>query len=315
LQGYEGDNGPAVNAKLHAPIAIYYDKVTGSKFIAELHRCTIRMINAVGIISTIAGVAGTCDGTGFNKPFALSMNSFGSLIIADFGNNLIRQLTKGTDNTWTTITIAGGGSVSLENEGDEGFAADSHISSPSGIWVDKQDNIFIAESFSHRVRVIKKEDGKIYNVAGTPGVKGTETTLWRPRGIWGDETTHYKLFIPDTMNRRIVSIGLAIAAPSSSPSTLPSSEPSSEPTCPSSVPSSIPSSSPITSQPTNPSSAPSGSPSLSPTSAPSYVYAGGIITTIAGGEDLTTNHDGFSVITGEGVSALSDPLVAAGINN
>jgi hypothetical protein len=212
-------------AKLHAPVAIYYDKRTGRKFFTEIHKCTIRMVDTTGIITTIAGVVGSCrlsvDGpalsTKLSKPFALSMDSAGHLLIADFGNNRIRQLTINGN----MITIAGGGIDSVE-DGDNDLAINAYVSSPSGIWVDQYDNIFISESFGHRIRQIKSSDGKIYNMVGKAGTKGTVDTLWHPRGIWGDESIHFKLFIPDTLSRRIVSMNLPQLSPSSHPSSAPS---------------------------------------------------------------------------------------------
>jgi hypothetical protein len=69
--------------------------VTGRKFITEVHKCTIRMI-ASGIITTCGmDVDGVAVSSKLYKPFALSMDSLGRLLIADFGNNRVVQLTIG----------------------------------------------------------------------------------------------------------------------------------------------------------------------------------------------------------------------------
>jgi hypothetical protein len=166
------------------------------------------------------------------------MDSLGHLLIADFGNNRVVQLTIGGN----LVTIAGNGlAVAGAAEGDEDLAVNAHVSSPSGLWVDRHDNIFISESFGHRVRHIKASDGKIYNMIGKVEEKGGLTSLWHPRGIWGDDTFELKLFVPDSLNHRIITIQLASPEPSSRPSLHPSSVPS---TRPSDHPSSEPSSSP-----------------------------------------------------------------------
>jgi hypothetical protein len=213
VEGYAGDGGLASSAKLHAPIAIYYDKNTKNKYIAEVHRCTIRMIDGqTNLISTIAGVMGSC---GFNgdgpalsstlfKPFSLFMDTSGhNLLIADFGNNRIRSLNL---QTHTLSTVAGGGVDGFE-DGDRELATSAYIASPSGVWVDHSNNIFISESNGHRVREINADDGKIYNIVGLPGRKATADSLWHPRGVWGDESTN-QLFVSDSLNRRIVSFAL-----------------------------------------------------------------------------------------------------------
>jgi hypothetical protein len=291
VQGYSGDHGQASSAVLHAPVAVYWDITTGRKFITEVHKCTIRMIDASGVITTIAGTAGTCgmdvDGVAVSsklfKPFALSMDSLGHLLIADYGNNRVVQLTIGGN----LVTIAGKGLATLgATEGDEDLAVNAHVSSPSGIWVDRHDNIFIAESLGHRVRQIKASDGKIYNTIGKVEEKGTLTSLWHPRGIWGDDTFELKLFVPDSLNHRIVTIQLASpepssfpssrpsllpsAVPSGQPSDHPSSEPSSFPSSrPSLLPSSVPSAQPSDHPSSEPSSFPSSRPSLLPSAVPS----------------------------------------------
>jgi hypothetical protein len=219
IQGYSGDNGKARAAELHAPIAIYWDRETKRKFIAEVHKCTIRMIDPSGKISTIAGIAGNCgmDVDGLAKtsrlfqPFALSMNSIGHLVIADFGNNRIVELTIGGDMK----RIAGGGSSSLESTSDNELAVNTNLSSPSGIWVDQNDNIYIAETFGHRVRQVKADDKKIYDVVGAFNVNGTQSDVWHPRGIWGDDNSEYKLYIPDSLNHRVVALSLRSPSPNS----------------------------------------------------------------------------------------------------
>jgi hypothetical protein len=278
VQGYSGDGDQASLAVLHAPIAIHWDKVTGNKFIAEVHRCTIRMIDAAGIITTIAGVVGSCgkdevDGLAavssqIWKPFALAMDSAGHLLIADFGSNRVLQVTIGGE----MVTIAGKGSEDLgPAEGDEGLAVNAHVTTPSGLWVDRDDNIFVSESFGHRVRQIKASDGKIYNMIGKVDEKGTETSLWYPRGIWGDDSSQLKLYVPDSLNRRIVTIELPSASPSSAPSSLPSFHPSSVP-----------------------SARPSDHPSSEPSSSPSYIAPAGpaVITKVAGNGGLSLGENG-----------------------
>jgi hypothetical protein len=75
--------------------------------------------------------------------------------------------------------------------------------------------------------------------------KGTLPSLWYPRGILGDDTFELKLFVPDSLNHRVVTIQLASPEPSSFPSSHPSLLPSSVPSArPSDHPSSEPSSSP-----------------------------------------------------------------------
>ncbi|MCU1259836.1 MAG: repeat containing protein [Bryobacterales bacterium] len=87
--GYSGDGGPAARAKLNTPKGIALDSA-GNLYIADRFNNAIRMVNAAGIISTIAG-----DVTGANLfgPCGVAVDRAGNVSVADTGDNLIRLLT------------------------------------------------------------------------------------------------------------------------------------------------------------------------------------------------------------------------------
>lgn len=99
-QGYSGDNGPAINAKLYNPAQIAIDD-TGNVFFADYANSVIRKIDLNGIITTVAG-NGTVGYSGDNGPatnaqlrhaWGIALNRNGDLYIADEGNNVIRKVT------------------------------------------------------------------------------------------------------------------------------------------------------------------------------------------------------------------------------
>ena len=53
-RGYSGDGGPATNATLNSPTGLSLD-LTGNIYFADYGNHVVRMINAAGIILTIAG--------------------------------------------------------------------------------------------------------------------------------------------------------------------------------------------------------------------------------------------------------------------
>ncbi len=98
--GYSGDGGKAVNARLFAPGGVYVDS-GNNIFIADTGNNVIRKIDAAGIITTIAGTAGTNGYSGDNGPATAALmnypvsiwgDSSGSLYIADANNYVIRKL-------------------------------------------------------------------------------------------------------------------------------------------------------------------------------------------------------------------------------
>src|SRR5204862_1618138 len=105
----------------------------------------------------------------------------------------------------TITTVAGTGEWG--SSGDGGPATGATFSQPTGIAVDSQGNLFIADYQNHRIRKIDA-DGTITTVAGTgvPGLSGdggpaTGAQLNFPIAVAVDNQG--KLFIVDTFNRRI----------------------------------------------------------------------------------------------------------------
>eukprot|EP01042_Synura_sphagnicola_P015774 gene15774-19980_t len=184
-RGYSGDGGLATNAELHSPYGVWVDGATDDFYFTELHMCTIRKVEkSSGIITTVAGVAGTCGNNGdsnaavntlLNKPRAIFGLSGvgGAVYFTEFGSNLARKLDPVGGSI---VTIAGGKDPQkLTNEGDGGQATQAALSGPSGIWVDKDSNVYISESYASVVRKVSASDGTISTVMGVHGARGPLT--------------------------------------------------------------------------------------------------------------------------------------------
>ncbi|MBM3757182.1 MAG: hypothetical protein FJW38_24765 [Acidobacteria bacterium] len=109
-----------------------------------------------------------------------------------------------TANKLSTIAAA---SQIGEVNGDGGSAENARFSAPSGLAVDREGNIFIADERSHRVRKILP-NGVIVTVAGTgaagysgDGFNATRAGLTAPRGLTLDRFGN--LYIADSGNHAI----------------------------------------------------------------------------------------------------------------
>ncbi len=99
VAGFSGDGGPAASAMLRAPRAIFRD-TKGNLYIADTSNHRIRVVNAAGIISTIAGtgaVGPLGDGgsplkASLAAPQGVFADSAGNVFIADSNNNRIREI-------------------------------------------------------------------------------------------------------------------------------------------------------------------------------------------------------------------------------
>jgi len=97
---YSGDGGQATAAELWLPSQIKFD-ISGNLYIADAHNNRIRMINTLGIITTVAG-NGTAGYSGdggqattaeLNLSYGVALDALNNVYIADYNNNRVRKIT------------------------------------------------------------------------------------------------------------------------------------------------------------------------------------------------------------------------------
>jgi sugar lactone lactonase YvrE len=199
-----GDGRPAVNASLAAPADVRLDG-QGNLYIATTG--ALRVVSG-GIIRTVAGgnaEQGLGDGGpavgALISPQAIAIDATGNLDIADGANHGVRQVTP----DGIIKTIAGGGQFRLAGDGGASVAA--VLNQPHGLVIDSQQNLYIADTNSSRVREVTR-DGRIATIAGNSqagfggdGGPATAASLNVPSDLAMDVAGN--LFIADTGNNRI----------------------------------------------------------------------------------------------------------------
>src|SRR5712691_1466420 len=192
--GFAGDGGQATSAQVNVPGGVAVD-AQGNVYIADENNQRVRKISTAGIITTVAGngVAGYLGDGGqatsaeLNFPHGVAVDAQGNVFIVDTSNNRVRVV-----NTAGIITtVAGNGTAGFS--GDGGQATSAELNFPRQVAVDAQGNLYIADTFNHRVR--KVSAGVITTFAGT-GVAGfsgdggaaTSAQLNFPRGVALDAT-------------------------------------------------------------------------------------------------------------------------------
>jgi hypothetical protein len=173
---------------------------------------------AVITIDTVAGV-GTSGYSGDGNlataaelygPRGVVMDRSGRLYISDSDNNVIRRVK--TDGTIETIAGGLGGSTCVGTNydpSDEGaLATNAHLSCPTGLALDVQGNLYIADTHNHRIRKVDASTGTITTVAGTgtggyngDGILATNAQLNKPFEVAVD--TQGRVYISDQNNRRV----------------------------------------------------------------------------------------------------------------
>jgi sugar lactone lactonase YvrE len=174
-----GSNGlpsgrvPARDVDLAVPEGLVVDHDRNILF-ADSYNHLILKIDREGYLSRFAGngqpglglegIPATDSSLAF--PSDVRLDSQGNVFVADLMNHRIRKITR--DGLITTVAGTG---VAGYN-GDGGPAVDAQLNTPYGIFLDKNDNLLIADSNNNVIRKVGK-DGIIQTIAGT-GEKGYE---------------------------------------------------------------------------------------------------------------------------------------------
>jgi sugar lactone lactonase YvrE len=199
---YGSGNGTGATAFFSEPNGVVTD-VLGNIYVADTYNNLIRKVTPEGVVTIFAGknIGGASNGKGtsasFNYPRGLAFDSAGNFYIVDSNNNLIRKITP----DGTVSTFAGNGSSGAAN----GTALQASFSSPTGIALDENGNIFIGDTENNMIRKITPE-GVVSTLAGSGGYgadngDGASATFLRPEGLAVDADGN--VYVADTYNHMI----------------------------------------------------------------------------------------------------------------
>jgi ribosomal protein S11 len=156
---YGGTDGTNGAAQFHWPEGVAVD-TNGNLYVADNYENTIRKVAPAGtnwVVTTIAGTAGATggtDGTGaaarFSEPVGITIDQTGNLYVADNGNDTIREITPSGPN-WVVSTIAGTAGIGGTADGTNG---DAQFNAPSGIAVDTNGTLYVADSYYSIIRKV-----------------------------------------------------------------------------------------------------------------------------------------------------------------
>jgi sugar lactone lactonase YvrE len=186
-------DGTGTAATFAWPVGVAAD-AAGNVYVADTGNHTIRKITPAGMVTTLAGTAGSydstdgtgpgsADGTGsaarFNWPTGLAVDNSGIVYVADSGNHTIRRITPA--GVVTTFAGMAGSAGSADGTGSS-----ARFNYPGGIAVGPGGNLYLIDW--NTIRKITPA-GVVTTLAGIPDADGSrdgtgsEALFYSPRGV------------------------------------------------------------------------------------------------------------------------------------
>ena len=209
--GFSGDGGPATQARFSSPHAIQFDPAKQDLYVCDIGNHRVRRIELkTGTITTFAGDGSKratpdgakIEGTPLNGPRAIDFDAAGGMWLALREGNAVYRLDF---KAGTIHHVAGTGKQGLTGNG--GPAKQASLAGPKGISVGPDDNVYLADTESHSVRMIDVKRETIELIAGTgkigdgPDGPTAACRFARPHGIFVDRDG--SVYVGDSENHRV----------------------------------------------------------------------------------------------------------------
>ncbi len=180
-------DGTGSDARFYIPVGVIVD-ATGNVYVADTYNYTIRKVTPGGVVTTLAGMAGSSgssDGTGsdarFSNPRGVAVDAGGNVYVADTFNHTIRKVTP----AGVVTTLAGlAGSYGSSN----GTGSAARFDEPFGVAVDAGDNVYVADSYNYTIRkvtpggVVTTPAGLVASSGSSDGT-GSAARFYNPSGV------------------------------------------------------------------------------------------------------------------------------------
>ena len=198
-------DGTCSVARFWAPKGLALDS-SGNLYVADYANATVRKITPTGIVSTLAGLAGSGggfdDGKGsaarFATPQGIAVDSSGNVYVADA--NCVRKITPGG----IVKTLAG---LPGTSGNKDGAAGEARFSIPMGVAVDPNGNVYVVDGApNNSIRKITPA-GVVSTLAGSAGAidykdgAGTDAHFETPQGVALDSKGN--LYVTDSLGSTI----------------------------------------------------------------------------------------------------------------
>ena len=209
IEGYADGAGSA--ARFSYPNGVAVDNAS-NVYVADLYNHAIRKITPGGVVSTLAGLAGShgnANGLGsvarFYFPSGVAVDIAGNVYVTDFYNHTIRKITSdGAVSTFAGLAGSHGNA--------DGIGSVARFYFPNAVAVDNANNVYVADTENQTIRKITS-DGTVSTLAGFPESGGTAdgtgnaARFLYPTGVAADNGGN--VYVADNNNDTIRKVTLA----------------------------------------------------------------------------------------------------------
>ncbi len=211
--GFAGDGGSAAQARLNEPKGVTID-CHGNVYVADSENHVIRKIDRVGgVISTVAGRSGDEHLSSIVRREAETLPTDEDPFAGGGSEPGVGKFTQLADLSGTVRYWTNGVAATTRYGGDGGPAVSAYLNFPTAVAVDREGNLYIADTMNHRVRMVDTASGVISTLAGTgqarfsgDGGPAHHAALNEPSALAVDEEG--RLYIADQSNHRVRMVDL-----------------------------------------------------------------------------------------------------------
>ena len=198
-EGYLGDGGPALEARLDKPRGIAVD-AAGNLFIADSENHRVRRVGMDGMIETIAGTGeagfsgdgGPATAASLSEPVAVAVSDEGIVVIADSENARIRMI--GGDGTISTVM----GAEEYAFGEAPGPGTQVSLGSPRSVAFTPDADLYVADAYRDRIYRLDS-DGWAEVLVGL-GIRDLQS----PGGVAADAEGN--IFVADRSSHRVLRV-------------------------------------------------------------------------------------------------------------
>lgn len=207
--GYTGDGGSSIQARLNEPKGVTID-YHGNVYVADSENHVIRKVDRVtGVISTVAGMSEEDHMCSAVDRDSSAQRTEEDPLAEGAGETGQAKFTQQADLSGTVRYWTNQSATTTKRYGGDGeTAVHAQLSFPTAVSVDREGNLYIADTMNHRVRMVDSETGVISTLAGTgqarfsgDGGPANKAALNEPAALAVDDAG--RLYIADQSNHRV----------------------------------------------------------------------------------------------------------------